>query len=375
MVIVIYKEYGKTGKKVSAIGFGGMRFRDDCSIEEGAEIVRYASKLGINYFDTAPGYCNDRSEEIFGVAFKDMPNPYYVSTKSGIGNDPDADAVRRRIDASIRRLGVSKINFYHMWCIMDLDHYKRVMAKGGPYWGALKAKEEGLIDHIVFSTHAPGNEIATMVKEGYFEGVTLGYNILNFPYRQEGIEAAYEAGLGVTTMNPLGGGLIPQNEDYFSFIREDENESVIQAALRFNASHQGITVALAGMGSMEEVEHNVKAAENLQVFSNMKINNIKSKLRQDMNQLCTTCQYCKHCPQNIDIPKFMELYNHYIFKGEKGVQEGYNSALKWGDIDPNKEIMPVECIECGLCESLCTQKLDIIERLQWLDKQVIKQEV
>ena len=369
---MIYKDYGKTGKKVSAIGFGGMRFLENCSIEEGAAILRHASNLGINYFDTAPGYCSDRSEDIFGEAFKNMPNPYYVSTKSSINSEPDADSVRRRIEKSIKRLGVEKIHFHHMWCIMDLDHYERVMAKGGPYWGALKAKEEGLIDHIVVSTHATGKEIAKIVKDGYFEGVTLGYNILNFPYRQEGIQAAQEAGMGVVTMNPLGGGIIPQNPEYFSFLKEREGESVMQAALRFNASHQGISVALAGISSIDEVNHNVEAVKDLEILNDNKINEIKSKLRNDMNELCTSCQYCKHCPQEIDIPKFMVLYNSYVLKGQEEIEKNYANALKSKNIKPDKEAMPKDCIQCGICETLCTQKLDIIQRLEWLDHQVVQ---
>lgn len=78
---MIYKEYGKTGKKVSAVGFGGMRFDISKSKEENAELLRYANSRGINYFDTAPYYCKDQSEDIFGIAFKNMPNDFYVSTK------------------------------------------------------------------------------------------------------------------------------------------------------------------------------------------------------------------------------------------------------------------------------------------------------
>lgn len=367
---MIYKNYGQTGKKVSSIGFGGMRFPNDYSIEEGAMVVRRASQLGINYFDTAPFYCEDRSEDIMGEAFRDMPNPFYVSTKSGINNEPNEDAVRRRIEKSLKRLKVEKINFYHMWCVMNLDHYRKVIAPGGPYWGALKAREEGLIEHIVISTHATGQEIATIMKEGYFEGVTLGYNIVNFPYRQEGIQAAYEAGLGVVTMNPLGGGLIPQNKEYFSFLKEHENESVMQAALRFNTSHEAITVALAGMGSIEEVEHNVKAVENLQILSDVKIKEVKAKLQTDMNQLCTTCQYCKKCPLNIDIPKFMNLYNMKVLKGIDGIRESYADMIKNNEFKNDKH-MPADCIACGKCEKLCTQHLDIINRLRWLDENII----
>jgi len=159
---MIYKEYGKTGKKVSALGFGGMRFNKeeyDKDIEKCADIVRYASSKGINYFDTAPGYCEDKSEIIMGAAFKNMPNPFFVSTKSNYWSDKTADDVRRRCETSIERLGVDKINFYHMWCIMNMEHYRNVMAPGGPYEGALKLKEEGLIDHICISTHATGLQI------------------------------------------------------------------------------------------------------------------------------------------------------------------------------------------------------------------------
>ena len=68
-----YSEYGNTGKLVSAVGFGGMRFDMEKSMEENAELVRYAFDKGINYFDTAPAYCDGKSEQIYGMAFKNMP--------------------------------------------------------------------------------------------------------------------------------------------------------------------------------------------------------------------------------------------------------------------------------------------------------------
>ncbi len=342
---MIYKPYGNTGKQVSALGFGGMRFKEDCSIEEGAEIVRYANEKGINYFDTAPGYCQDRSELIFGEAFKNMPRPFYVSTKSGIGSDPTADDVRRRIDASLERMGIEKINFHHMWCIYSYEHYERVMAKDGPYWGALKAKEEGLIDHLVFSTHATGAEIRKMVEQGMFEGVTLGYNAVNFPFRAEGIAAAHEHNMGVVTMNPLGGGLIPNNQEYFAFLKQNETDSTIQAALRFNAAHESISVVLSGMGSKEEIDHNIKAVENLEVLNAEKMEGIKSHLRKEMNGFCTTCQYCMHCPKKINIPRYMEIYNIYILKGLEAAKEKYANDKAWNNVGGDHP-MAKECIAC-----------------------------
>jgi predicted aldo/keto reductase-like oxidoreductase len=360
---MIYKEYGKTGKKVSAIGFGGMRFRKEDyekSLEEAAKVAIKANELGINYFDTAPFYCDDKSEDIMGVAFKHMPNPFYVSTKSNISSEKTADEVRRRIDKSLKRLGVEKINFFHMWCILNMEQYRNIMAPGGPYEGALKAKEEGLIEHITFSTHCSGEEIETIVNEGYFEGVTLGYNATNFAFRQKGIKAAYEKGLGVVTMNPLGGGIIPQNPDFYSFLKENEGDSLVQAALKFNASHKEITVTLAGMGSIGEVEENVKAGEGFGEMTEAKLENLSKRLNSSLDKLCTGCQYCVGCPKDIDIPKFMDAYNMYILKKESK-EIGSRLRNHWS---LNAEDA-AKCIACGKCERKCTQHLPIIERLKY----------
>lgn len=361
---MLYKEYGKTGKKVSVIGFGGMRFKKEDysqSLEKCAEIAVRANELGVNYFDTAPFYCDDKSEEIMGLAFKNMPNPFYVSTKSSLHSEKTADEVRRRIEKSLKRLGVEKIHFFNMWCILNLTQYGKIIAPGGPYEGALKAKEEGLIEHIVFSTHCSGEEIEKIVNDGYFEGVTLGYNATNFAFRQRGIKAAYEKGLGVVTMNPLGGGIIPENPDFYSFIKQDENETLAQAALRFNISHKEITVALAGMSSIEEVEENVKAGEAFKQLTEEELEEMAARLNASLDSLCTGCQYCIPCPKGIEIPKFMDSYNMYILK--KDNQEMINRLKNHWAV---KKKRAAECIACGKCEKLCTQHLPIIERLEYI---------
>ena len=359
-----YKEYGKTGKKVSVIGFGAMRFRKEDyseSFDQCVEILVRANELGINYFDTAPHYCDDKSEEILGEAFKSMPNPFYVSTKSTIYLEKTADEVRRRIEKSLKRMGLEKITFFHMWGILNMNQYRKVMAPGGPYEGALKAKEEGLIEHIAFSTHCSGDEIETIVNEGCYEGVTLGYNATNFAFRQKGIKAAYKKGLGVVTMNPLGGGIIPQNPEFFSFIKQDKNETLAQAALRFNISHKEITVALSGMKSIEEVEENVKAADTINQLTEEQLNKMAEKLNRSLDSLCTGCQYCMPCPQGIEIPKFMDAYNmHILGKSDKEVIDRIKGH--WGV----KKKRAAGCIACGRCEELCTQHLPIIERLKFM---------
>ena len=124
---MMYSDYGKTGAKVSAVGFGGMRFDESKSNEENAQLLLYAQSKGINYFDTAPEYCSDTSEDIFGIALTQMADSrsrYYVSTK-GMPVDVDtADKARAAVEKSMKRLNVDRIDFYHVWCIRRVDQYE-----------------------------------------------------------------------------------------------------------------------------------------------------------------------------------------------------------------------------------------------------------
>lgn len=117
---MIYSVYGRTGLKVSAVGFGGMRFDESKSNEENAELLLYVHSKGINYFDTAPTYCSDTSEDIFGIAMKQMRDrrdEYYVTTKGMPVDFNTADKARAAVEKSLKRLNVDKIDFYHVWCI------------------------------------------------------------------------------------------------------------------------------------------------------------------------------------------------------------------------------------------------------------------
>lgn len=343
-----------------------MRFRKedyDKDPEICAQVVRYAGEKGINYFDTAPGYCNDQSENIFGLAFRNMPGPFYVSTKSSILMDSTADAVRSRCEASLKRMNIPKINFFHMWGILNLRHYQRVMAPGGPYEGAVKLKEEGLIDHICISTHAGGAEIRQIAEEGFYEGALLGYNATNFAFRQEGLEAAFRHGMGVVTMNPLGGGLIPRNPKFYSYLVEGTSDTIAQAALRFNISHKEITVALSGMCTKEEIDENIAAAQTYTELTREKFDELKLHLNIALDQLCTGCGYCDSCPAEIPIPKMMDAYNMKIFTGNAA-----EIAARLKNHWTIKKKIAGSCTKCGKCERLCTQHLPIMQRMEEISR-------
>jgi len=356
-----YKLLGNTGKEGSVIGFGAMRFpKKDYKKrhQKCADILLRARELGVNYFDTAPGYCEDNSEDIVGLALRQMKDKPYVSTKCGLWNAKTADEAYARVQKSLEKLQIDRVTFYHLWCIQSLDEYREMIRPGGMYDGILRAKEEGLIEHICCSVHIDGKGLAEVVADGRMASVTLGYNVLNFAYRREGIEACYNAGLGVVIMNPLAGGLLPRHGDKFDFIRNSPDETIVQASLRFLLGQKEITAALPGPASIAELEECVSAVENVQAVTQERLAALSKQMTHELNTLCTSCAYCDACPEGIPVPEFMEAYNMHLLQEEP---DALLNRLKWQwEVQPE---LAAKCTRCGVCEKLCTQKLPIMDRL------------
>jgi uncharacterized protein len=360
---MIYKRYGSTGIDLSVVGFGGMRFEshEPKDWDAGAAVVKAAYAAGINYFDTAPGY--GKSEDIFGVALRDMlktraERPFYVASKTF---GADEDAVRRDLDTSLQRMGLDSIDFYHMWCLITPDSYAKRKR-------ALKAfekvKEEGLVKHICVSAHMTGGEIGDLLRDYPFEGVLLGYSIMNFAYREAGIQAAADLNRGVVCMNPLGGGLIPQHPERFDFVRSRGELSLVENAIQFLIDDPRITVALVGLANEAQVREAVHAVETFQPLAPGTIERVRRSMSDAFNAMCTGCRYCDDCPQGIPIPKLMEAYNHTLLSGDPATAVK-RLKMHWG-IKPGDTALLEQCVECGQCEAACTQKLPIVERLKAL---------
>ena len=272
-------------------------------------------------------------------------------------------------------MGLSSISFLNMWAIMNLDQYYKIIQKGGPYDGALYAKKLGLVDHIVCSTHCIPDDIITIINEGLFEGITISFNALNYNSMLRVIEAAVDKNMGIVTMNSLGGGIIPQNPNYFSTLKESVDESIPIAALRFNASFAGISVVLSGMSSLSEVEENTKSFNTeIDLVNRRAEDRFHTKVKIS-DFLCTGCGYCEKCPVNISISKYMQSYNYRFFP----TTDFLGQSMTWLEDDrriandvfqrlrvnfgivPESIINP--CINCKQCENLCTQHLPITDRL------------
>ena len=356
---MIYRNYGQTGKKVSLLGFGGMRFKDVDEHDECVRMMVAAAEGGVNYFDTAPGYFEIRSETVFGKGFAELRKrklPYFAATKTFKSTESD---IRSELEAQLKRMDIPAIDFYHIWCITSLDNW-RERKKNGILQTFRKLKEEGLIRHICVSSHLIKDEIKELLMEGVFEGVLFGYSAYNFKTRQEAFDAIRAKNLGAVVMNPLGGGIIPQHPHLFGFLQR-EGESMVAAALRFLWDHPEISVTLVGFQTIEQVREALAAMEGYKPRTPQEMEEVKAKADASFEGICTGCAYCDDCPQGVPVPQFMDAYNHKLL-GNPADKDPIGERLYWHW--ELKRSVAEKCIACGQCEKACTQHINIIERLK-----------
>lgn len=364
--------YGKTNETVSLLGMGGMRWNKQITDEEAVAALRRANELGVNYFDTAPGYCDDRSEIILGKALADMPNDDWMVATKGPNGLTESE-VRKKIDTSLERLGVEVIDFYFLWCIITREQYEKACGPGMCLEGIRKAYDEGLIKHIGVSSHMESAGLKRIIDDGYYEFIMVPYNAVNFGQREEGVRYAKEKGLGVAAMNPLHGGIIAQYKDKLA-IFADSDKNGVEEGLRFCVESPYIDVALSGMNSVAQVEENVGYAEKYAPLSHADFDARVADLRANFDAMCTSCAYCvPGCPENIYIPAYMEVYNHYLLTGSIEETKGRLNWHKQFGLLRGKQPTAASCIECGTCEETCTQYLDIMNRLKWLEENIESQ--
>ncbi len=357
---MIQREYGGTGERCSILGFGGMRFQKPEDPEACARMMVEAAQGGVNYFDTAPSYFGVKSELAFGQGFRELRRlglPFYCATKTFQASEA---GIRKEVEKQLERLNLPAIDFYHVWSIISLENWRERKAKG-VVEAFRRLKEEGLIRHLCVSSHLVGDQIVELLSEDLFEGVLFGYSAYNFPTREKTYQAIAARGLGCVVMNPLGGGLIPQNPDLFSFLRREPGQDIVEAALHFLFAHEGITTALVGFATLEEVHQALRAAQSFRGLPDGEVQRIKNSLGEAFHDLCTGCQYCDHCPEGIPVPGLMEAFNHWKLRGKPAAAL---ERLKWHWSVPVSEAG--RCTACGQCEQDCTQHLPIIERLRQL---------
>ena len=353
---MIYREFGATGKQVSLLGFGGMRFNNIDNHDECVNMMVTAARGGITYFDTAPDYFGIKSETVFGKGLAELRRlnlPYYCATKTFESTEK---GIRGEIEAQLKRLDIPAIDFYHIWCITSLEDWQG-RKNDGVLDAFIKLKKEGLIKHICISSHLMGDQIKELLMEGIFEGVLFGYSALDFKAREAAFKAVKAKKLGAVIMNPLSGGVIPQHPERFAFLK---GGSIVPAALSFLWDHKDITVTLVGFQNEAQVKETLDALDAYKPRSPQELEELKAAAPASLDGICTGCGYCDNCPQGIPVPRFMDVYNQKLLDKNATMQHlKFRISAHW-DIAAEKA---GECTACGQCEKDCTQHIKIIDRL------------
>ncbi len=367
---MIYKKYQNL--ELSALGMGAMRLPvidgDDARIDEEAtaEMVAYAMKQGINYYDTAWGYHGGNSEIVMGKVLRKYPREnYYLATKFPGYSLSNMDKVQEIFEKQLEKCGVTYFDFYlfHNVCEMNIDAY--LDEKYGIFDYLIKQKKDGRIRHLGFSAHGSYDVMKRFLKaygeQMEFCQIQLNYLDWSFQDAKAKVELLNEYNIPIWVMEPLRGGRLAKlpeaNATKLKELRPDEE--IPAWAFRFLQMVPGVTMVLSGMSNYEQLMDNIQTFETDKPLNKQETDTLL-RIADGMldNTLpCTACQYCvNHCPKGLDIPSLLKLYNEHSFTGG-----GFIAPMALMAVP--KEKHPSACVGCRSCEAVCPQQIKISEAM------------
>lgn len=359
--------------KLSALGMGAMRLPvvdgDDGRIDEkaAAAMVDYAMEHGVNYYDTAWGYHNGNSELVMGRALGRYPRErFYLADKFPGYDLSNMDKVEQIFEEQLKKCDVSYFDFYlfHNVCEMNIDAY--LDPKYGIFDYLVKQKENGRIRHLGFSAHG-AYDVMKRFLEAYGEKmefcqIQLNYLDWDFQDAKAKVELLKEYNIPVWVMEPLRGGklasLAEEDEAKLKALRPDE--SIPAWAFRFLQSIPEVTMVLSGMSAMDQMQENIATFEEDKPLTEEEMDTLLSVADSMVGKIalpCTACHYCvSHCPQGLDIPRLIALYNEHCF-----TEGGFIAPMALSAIPEDKR--PDSCIGCRSCEAVCPQQIKVSEAM------------
>lgn len=364
---MIYKEF--QGNKLSALGMGAMRLPTTNGEPSGpvdekqvAEMVDYAMEKGINYYDTAYGYHDGKSEVVIGKALQNYPREsFYLADKFPGYDLANMGKVEEIFEEQLKRTGMDYFDFYlfHNVCELNIEQY--LDEKYGIMDYLQKQKANGRIKHLGFSAHGR-LDIMERFLEKYgssmeFCQIQMNYLDWKLQEAEKKVELLQKYHLPVWVMEPLRGGklaaLSPENEKKLKEMRPDEK--VPAWAFRFLQSVPGVTVTLSGMSNLQQLKENIDTYSEEKPVNKQEMEKLMQIAAEMLNILpCTSCRYCtSHCPQGLDIPNLLFMYNELHFSN------GFITQMGVGAMPEEKR--PSACVGCKSCEAVCPQQIKISE--------------
>ncbi len=359
--------------KLSALGMGAMRLPvadgDDAVIDEAAaaRMVDYAMAHGVNYYDTAWGYHDGNSELVMGRALARHPRDrFYLADKFPGYALANMDKVEEIFEAQLKKCGVEYFDFYlfHNVCEMNIDAY--LDPKYGIYDYLMAQKKNGRIRHLGFSAHGSCEVMKRFLdaygKDMEFCQIQLNYVDWTFQKAREKVELLDSWKIPAWVMEPLrGGSLAKLTDDEAARLRAlRPEESVPPWAFRFLQSLPQVVVTLSGMSNEAQMAENIATFADDKPLSPAEMDTLLAVAAEKVRKIalpCTACHYCvSHCPQGLDIPNLLSLYNEHCFTGG-----GFLAPMALAAVPEDKQ--PTACVGCRSCEAVCPQQIKISEAM------------
>ena len=325
-----YVTLGKTGLKISRLGFGGIPIqRVDAAVTK--ELAKAMVEKGINYIDTARGYTV--SESYIGEALEGIRDKFVLATKSMARTK---EAMAADIETSLKNLRTDYIDLYQIHN-PNMEQLEQVLAAGGALEALQEAKAAGKIGHLGLTAHSL--EVFEKAMElDWVETIMFPYNIVE-TQATDLIKKCAEKNIGFIAMKPLAGGAI-----------EDAT-----LALRFLCANENVTVVIPGMAEIREAEQNLAAVENAAPLTEQECAAMEEIRKGLGTHFCRRCNYCAPCTAGISIPGMflMEGYlsRYGLADWAKMRYEGMGKTAS-------------DCVECGICETRCPYQLPIREMMK-----------
>ena len=368
---MIYNDF--QGIKLSALGMGCMRLPvidgdfTKVDIESVRDMVDYAMKNGINYYDTAWPYHGGESEKTMGLVLNDYPREsIYLATKFPGFDLNNMSRVKEIFEEQLSRLRVDYFDFYLFHNVNESNIDAYLDPKYGILDYLLEQKKNGRIRHLGFSTHGAIETVKRFMdaygKHMEFCQIQLNWLDYKMQNAKAKVDLLNELNIPIWVMEPLRGGkLVDIGDEYSAELLKLRPEATpVEWAFRYIQSIHGVTVTLSGMSDMAQLKDNIRIfAESNPLNDNEreKLYNVARDMTAKLTLPCTGCRYCtENCPMELNIPKIIELYNDFIYSGG-----GFIAPMVIKSLPDEKK--PSACVGCRSCEAVCPQNIKISEMM------------
>ncbi|MBR0086234.1 MAG: aldo/keto reductase [Lachnospiraceae bacterium] len=372
--------------ELSRLGLGTMRLPEKdgrIDYDRTAEMIDYALKHGINYFDTAYRYHNGESESVVGEILNRYPRdtwhlvdkfPGHMLSKEADGRlafhgfpgrTDYFDSAADLFEIQIKKCGVDYFDIYFLHNVNDTSVEFYADDSIGVVEYLFEQKKLGRIKHLGFSSHGSPETIDKFLTkyEGVFDEVQIQINYLDWTLQDA--ETKYEVitrhGIPVVSMESIRGGALARLPEGAAKILKDAEPDRTQAswALRWLIALPNIGVVLSGMSSLEQLKENIELFDEYNPLDEEEIRIVESAVAALQERIpCTACRYCTEgCPMGLNIPQLIEYYNQLKAGGSLwDIMGGMNQI--------EKDKWPAACIECGACRSICPQGINVPQVLK-----------